>query len=62
MLLSALSAKVHVGVVPLHPPPCQPAKIMEASGVTASLIDVLEANDAEQPYCCRCGRRCLREC
>jgi hypothetical protein len=49
MLVSALSAKVHVGALPLHPPPCQPAKTMEASGVTASLIDVLEANDAEQP-------------
>lgn len=40
---------VHVGELPLHPPPCQPAKTMEASGVTASLIDVPEANDAEQP-------------
>ena len=48
MPVSAVSAKVHVGTVPLHPPPCQPAKTIAGSGVTVSLIVVPEGSDAEQ--------------
>ncbi|HVN19410.1 MAG TPA: hypothetical protein VMU05_11570 [Dongiaceae bacterium] len=48
-LLLAVSAKVHVGLLPLHPEPCHPPTRVDESGVATSLIDVPEGKDAEQP-------------
>ena len=48
-LVSALRVTVQVEAVPLHPPPCHPARTIDGSGVTVSVILAPEAKEAEQP-------------
>jgi len=49
-LVLALTVKLQVDAVPLHPPPCHPAKTIDGSGVTVRVTLAPEANEAEQPW------------
>ena len=49
ILVSALRVTLQVEALPLHTPPCHPAKTIDGSGVTVSVILVPEVNEAEQP-------------